>query len=170
MSAEEKEMTVGKILLSQFNSSWKMLHQAIEKVPEDLWSKPGNNWTYSMNTYHIIETADFYSRPWEGLTAEGMEWGKRAGINWESESKTTIDERVSRITKEDLLVYLEEIIYRISELLESLAENELLERDSFHHHITVLEKLLYLLRHNMHHIGELNKTLRDSESERIKWC
>lgn len=148
--------TIGLLLSRQFSSSWKMLHQAIENAPDIYWLKWDNDWSFSWNIYHIIETADYYKRS----TPKGMEWGKKAG------GKT----KKTKITKEQLLVYLEEVEYQISDLLEKSSDEDLLGTDEFDDgHLVILEKLLYLLRHNMHHIGELNKALRDWECERIKW-
>jgi hypothetical protein len=157
-------LTIGNELVKQFNSNWNMLRQAIDKAPIELWSETGE-WSYSWNVYHIIETAAFYNRD----TPEGMEWGKKAGISWENDSESTIIEKKSEITKEGLIIYLEETKNRISSKLKSLKDPEWLKKDDFAWFDSIMEKYLYSLRHDMHHIGELNKTLRDRECERIKW-
>jgi uncharacterized damage-inducible protein DinB len=143
-----------------------MLRQAITNISEREWSKRKKEWSFSHTIYHIIETADFYI----GNTPEGMEWGKRAGYSWENDNEEVILKRISSLTKEYLLEYLDEIEIEVSQFLEESSEQDLFSTDEFDHgNLLIIKKLLYLLRHNMHHIGELNKVLRDTDSTRIKW-
>jgi uncharacterized damage-inducible protein DinB len=124
------------------------------------------DWSFSSTVYHIIETADFYI----GNTPEGMEWGKRAGFSWEEDDEETISTRLSSLTKAYLIDYLNEIENEISHFLEESTEQDLFSTDEFDDgNLLIIKKMLYLLRHNMHHIGELNKTLRDCGSRRINW-
>ena len=44
-----------------------------------------------------------------------------------------------------------------------------MKKDDFGWFESIFEKLVYLLRHNAHHIGELARTLREWDCERIKW-
>jgi len=166
MSTENQGKRIGVILSREFQNSWSMLREAIENITEEFWQTSENDWSYSWNIYHIIETAEFYSRN----TPQGMEWGKRANINWEIDSEEEINNKKSQITKEFLLQYLEEVEKRISDILINSTDDEFFNTDEFDQgNLFVLEKLIYLLRHNMHHIGELNKVLRDSNNERISW-
>jgi uncharacterized damage-inducible protein DinB len=143
-----------------------MLRQAITNIPEREWSNRKKDWSFSHTIYHIIETADFYI----GDTPEGMEWGKRAGYSWENDNEEVILKRISSLTKEYLLEYLDEIEIEVSQFLEESSEQDLFSTDEFDHgNLLIIKKLLYLLRHNMHHIGELNKVLRGTDSTRIKW-
>jgi len=166
MSTENQGKRIGVILSKEFQNSWSMLRQAIENITEEFWQTTVNDWSYSWNIYHIIETAEFYSRN----TPQGMEWGKRANINWEIDSEDEINNKKSKVTKGFLLQYLEEVEKRISDILINSTDDEFFNTDGFDQgNLFVFEKLIYLLRHNMHHIGELNKVLRDSNNERISW-
>ncbi|MFQ5976553.1 MAG: hypothetical protein ACE5OZ_00300 [Candidatus Heimdallarchaeota archaeon] len=78
-------------------------------------------------------------------------------------------EKIAKIRKECCMNYLEEMENRLVDILASATKSELLEKDGFPWFSSKFEKLLYLLRHNMHHIGELNKALRDDDGVRIKW-
>ena len=64
---------------------------------------------------------------------------------------------------------MKEIEKRITEIFDSEDDLELLNKDNFHWFQSIYEKYLYLLRHDMHHIGELNKALRDWKCTRISW-
>lgn len=143
-----------------------MLYQAVQNASETLWLKNINEWSFSWVSYHIIETADFYSRD----TPNGMEWGKYTGINWKTDTEKEILEKKSSITKQSLLSYLEAIESRITQVLELRSESELFSKDGFEEFFpSILEKFLYLLRHDTYHLGELSKALRDHECKRLKW-
>jgi len=141
-----------------------MLNQAIEKSTDSLWSA-GGEWMYSMNVYHIIETVEFYGKN----SPKDMEWGKRAGINWKEDSQQEIAKKKSMITKEQMKDYLDDIKLWFSGILAGSSGAVLFEKDDFSWFNSKLEKYIYSLRHSMHHIGELNKTLRDNDLERIEW-
>ncbi|MFX0125147.1 MAG: DinB family protein [Candidatus Hodarchaeota archaeon] len=167
MNTERQEQRIGPILSKEFQKSWNILRQAIENISEDYWITIVNGWSFSWTIYHLIETAEFYSRS----TPLGMEWGKRIGINWKLDSEDEINDKKSKITKETLLIYLKEIEKKISDLLNNTNDNDLFNTDGFDNgNLYFIEKALYLLRHNMHHIGELNKALRDVNCQRISWC
>ena len=152
--------TINDGLVRQFTSSWKMLRQAIEKVPDDHWFKGTKNWVFARGVFHIIQTADFYLQN----TPEGFDWKKRLGnLDWETSDPEAFP------SKDEQLTYLNEIETQISSVLQTMKDVELLDKDGFHWFNSILEKFIYLLRHNMHHIGELGQMLREWEFDKIKW-
>ncbi len=165
MKKIKSEMSFRFVLLKQFESKWKMLRDAVDKCPEEKWHEGEGDWIYSWSVYHIIETADFYSRN----NPESMTWGIKTGINWDIDSKDEIISKKSKITKSFLNNYLEEIELRISRSLSETKDKDLLLKDDFRWFDSVYEKLVYLLRHNSFHIGELAQKLRNWRSERLKW-
>ncbi|MHA1408680.1 MAG: DinB family protein [Candidatus Heimdallarchaeaceae archaeon] len=156
---------LGQFLLRQFQGSWRMLRAAIESVPEEQWHDGKDQWLFSWTVYHIIETADYYSRSYK----EGMKWGKVADIDWENDREEEIEEKQKKVTKELVLAYLAEIEPIIERDLKETTDEDFLKKDGFSWFHSKYEKLIYLLRHSTHHIGELAKTLRDWDCERIKW-
>ncbi|MHA2247250.1 MAG: DinB family protein [Candidatus Hodarchaeales archaeon] len=158
---------VGIYLFNEFERSWGMLKQAIKNIDSEYWSKMNNDWSFVGTVLHIIETADYYRRN----DPKEMEWGKKVEINWETDTEEIRNKRVSNISKEDLLNYLEETENLLSNELKVLENDDFLKEDGFTFQglESVLHKLIHLLRHTMHHIGELNKTLRDIECKRINW-
>ncbi|MCG3222691.1 MAG: DinB family protein [Candidatus Heimdallarchaeota archaeon] len=165
MIKEVKETAFRDALLGQFKGKWIMLREAIDKCSNEKFHDGIGEWTYSWTTYHIIETAEFYIRD----THEGMIWGSRAGFDWKEDSKEKIKTKKTEITKEFLLEYLKEIEESIIEFLKENSDENLLKKDEFHWFNNIYEKLVYLLRHNSFHLGELAKTLREWECKRIKW-
>jgi len=165
MDEEKEKPTISEILKDQFQDKWRILKQAIEKIPEDKIHDGKSDWIYSWNIYHIIETADFYIRD----NHEDMEWGKKADIDWDKDSKERIEEKKPKINKEFLLKYMGEIEKKINNILENSSDEDLMNKDGFYWFDSILGKLIYLLRHNHHHIGELAHALREWDCERIRW-
>jgi len=152
-------------LLGQFERKWIMLKDAIEKCPDQYWNEAEDEWTFSWISFHIIETANFYSKS----NPDEMVWGKKAGINYEDNTEEEIIERKSKITKIFLLDYSKEIEQRISNFLLTINDIDLLKSDDFPWFKSIYEKLIYLLRHNSYHLGELALILRVSEGENLEW-
>ena len=167
MSNKESDNRITRSMLKQFNRKWNMLNQAIEKYPEEDWLKDEGEWTYSYIIFHILETAKFYL----ANSPDEMVWGERVGIDWETDSKEKIAKAKSEISKEFLLEYLEELKENTLILLEKISSEKLMDQDGFHKFgfESVLEKLIYLIRHTSVHLGELSKTLRDKGYERMIW-
>jgi len=165
MTDKEVENFLSKALLRQYEGKWDMLKQAIEKYPNELWGEDKGDWTYSWTIHHIIETTEYYI----ANSPESMKWGKRVGIDWDNDSKESIIRKKAGISKTFLLEYLEEMKNKVNSFLKESNENDMMEKDEFHWFHSIFEKLVYLLRHNTLHLGELSKTLRDNGFERMKW-
>ena len=152
-------------LLNQFESSWKMLRAALENIPDERWHDGTGDWHFSYNAYHIVETMDFYIHD----NPEMMKWGGKAGYHWEK-GVDVEKEILPKITKDIVVTYLDEMEKKVSKALSSMDMETLNTKDGFHWFNSVFEKLVYLLRHNMHHIGELSKTLRDWNCLHVNWA
>ncbi|MBD3190589.1 MAG: hypothetical protein GF308_08090 [Candidatus Heimdallarchaeota archaeon] len=139
-----------------------MLRQAIEKVPENYWFKEKNDWNFAKNVHHILETAEYYL----GDSPEGFNWGKL--LQTEKENKLSPEDVYP--SKKTLLGYLEKMEKRTVVVLQTITDKELSLADGFQKYLpSIFEKLIYLLRHNGHHLGELTRMLREWDCERVKW-
>jgi uncharacterized damage-inducible protein DinB len=156
--------TIIEGLHRQFMSSFKMLRNAIENVPEEKWHNGGEGWFFSLTAYHIVETLDFYLRK----SPDGMKWGGQAGYDWEK-SKDIETDVLPNITKKIVSAYLDEVEERLTEIFSSLDTSNLNSKDDFPWFSSMFEKLIYVLRHSMQHTGELSKTLRDLQCKRVEW-
>ena len=100
---------------------------------------------------------------------DALKWGGKAGFEWED--GIDIKKKVlPKLTKDLVKSYLTETWEKLNSLLSSLTIQDLQETDGFHWFGSIFEKLVYLLRHNMHHVGELSRTLRDWDCKPVKWC
>ena len=161
-----KVSSFGLQLLNQFNRKWTMLQEAIENCPDELWYKGGDEWIFSWIVYHIIETANFYSKD----NPDEMTWGVISQIDWDNDSEEDIKKKKEKnITKEIMEEYADTIKQQINEILSNTTDEHLLRKDDFHWFNSIYEKYIYLLRHNMFHLGELAQLLRFTKCERIKW-
>jgi len=166
-----------KSLVKQFESSWLMLRQCIEYIPDEKWAvgikkidrpwsetKGENIWYYSDRVYHVIQTVEFYTND----DPKAMKWGGRiGGIEWKKESPEVT---ASRIKKEDMFAYLEETEMKLRKKLMSFSESDLFETDGFSDYLdSRLTKFLYTMRHSMWHIGELSRAHREFDCKRISW-
>jgi hypothetical protein len=148
---------INAVLADQFTSVWSMLEKTIDNIPEEKWHQGVGEWFFSLTAYHVIETAEFYIRE----SPEGMKWGGRAEFQWKKVRK--IEEDVlPKITRSLVSDYLKDVKAQLETTLERLTDEGMLSSDGFEKHLsTRLEKFIYLLRHCGHHIGELNRSLRE---------
>ncbi|MHA2396195.1 MAG: hypothetical protein ACXAC0_05775 [Candidatus Thorarchaeota archaeon] len=171
------ENRIVKNLVKQFESSWLMLRQCIENVPDDKWSvglkiidkpwaeaKGENIWYYSDRVYHIIQTVEYYTND----DPKTMKWGGRiGGIEWRKESPEVT---ASRIKKDDMIEYIEETEKKLRKKLMSFSESDLFDSDGFSEwQDSRFAKFLYTMRHSMWHIGELSRAHREYDCKRISW-
>ncbi len=152
---------IGQNLLSQFESTWKMLRKAIERCPEEKWELTENSWTFSTIVYHIIETQEFYLRS----SPKGMEWNKLLKL---MRIKTKNDELLF-LSKSTLFENLRTIEEQMTNYFGNITLDELLKKDDFEWFDSLFHKFLYLLRHNAHHLGELGRMLREWNAPRMEW-
>ena len=132
-------------LIRQYARSWKMVEEAIGSFSAEEWKTGDVDYlTPSRLAYHIIETAEFYS----GETADGFSFGHRFGCDWEGAEPDDLP------AQDAILLYLADVRGRVENWLR---ESDLLAVDPAFEWTggCVLDRVLYLLRHNHHHVGEL---------------
>ena len=157
--------SIKDVLLSQYQNCWEKTKLAIENASDEVWSFLKDEWCFAWNAYHVIEGMDFYSRK----TPKGMEWGIRAGIDWNKDDKETVAEKYKSITKDLVREYLKDLTEKVNQNLIETSDNDFLQPGEFKWFKSRLERHLYSIRHAEFHIGELNKSLRDFGNKRIKW-
>jgi len=150
---------VVKSITRQFVSAWDMARQAIYNIPDEDWKATHGEWCFATVAFHIVETVDFCSQG----SAEGFEWGGRFDV-----TKKGGYEPRNMPSKKELLDYLDEMEKRTAKVL-TAPEIPLEQKDGFPWFHSVLEKLLYALRHTMFHTGELALALRTWEFKKLKW-
>ena len=139
-----------------------MYRDAINEIPEEHWRSGDVDYLIpARQVYHVIEAAEFYSRD----TPARFNFGHRFGADWEGAKPEQLP------TKQQAMVYLEEIQKRVDSWLRGIGDSDLLSEDTEYlwKGTSFLDRALYLLQHNRQHIGEINAELRRRGLPRIKW-
>lgn len=156
---------IGEVLAKQYESVWSMLEKTIANTPDDRWHQGVGEWFFSLTVYHVIETAEFYTLN----DPKEMTWGARAGFQWNDVKKIETDV-LPKITIDLITSYLKDVKANLEKRLHSFTEEEYHKGDGFENHLkTRFEKFIYLLRHCGHHIGELNRALREWNCTYSHW-
>jgi len=154
--------SIGNGLADQFERMWLMLREAISNCGDGEWKRDAGHWFLipSRLAYHIIETVDFYSRE----SPPEMEWARRFGVDWETREAEKLPGR------EPMLDYLEEIRASLGGKLRSMSDEALLADQAFPWTgATVLERMIYTLRHSMFHLGQIQAELRRRGLKGADW-
>lgn len=143
--------TTGDALANQFDRAWEMLRAVFRRIPDDRWRADADRrLTPARWALHIVETVDSYM----GTSMDDFPWGQRF-CDWEGGATDELP------TREKLLDYLEEVAAKLDEQLRGLTDEEAAAESPFvWTGSALLGHWLYVLRHTMHHTGELNMLLR----------
>jgi hypothetical protein len=123
-----------------------MFEEAVRAFSADEWRIADVVYlTPARTAYHIVETAEFYSSE----TPDGFPWAHRFGYDWEADVGT------KRLPTQDaILSYLADVRPKVEAWLNSA---DLSASDAAFPWTggSLLDRALYLLRHNHHHVGEM---------------
>jgi uncharacterized damage-inducible protein DinB len=153
---------IGNGLADQFDRMWMMLREAIDNCPDAEWKHGAGHWFLipSRLAYHTIETVDSYRRE----SPQAMDWAGRFGVDWETKEAEKLPDR------EPMLDYLEEIRGSLGGMLRSMSDEDLLAGHAFPWTgATVLERMIYTLRHSMFHLGQIQAELRRRGMKGAEW-
>ncbi len=144
----------------QFGASIDMLENAITLCPIEHWDTDRKFW---YNAYHCLFFLDYY------LTMEPKNFSPPSPFTL-SEFGDEMPDRV--YTKKELLDYLQSSRNKCHQLIASLTKEKLIERwvnVSGTMNYSVLEILLYNMRHVQHHAAQLNLLLRQGINNAPGW-
>lgn len=145
---------VTDVLIEQFARTWEVLREIVDTFPESEWRKGDSSYLIMARmAYHIVFAADMYSTR---LSYEEYKPKRNFTLDWE---RATPEELPSQ---GDIKTFIAKTQQRVEGWLQDLAEDGLLAEEK-HYAWTgsrVLSRAVYVLRHNHHHLGELNSELR----------
>jgi hypothetical protein len=149
------------VLWRQFGAAIDMLENAVRACPDKLWGDRERNPQYWALVFDVLFFLDYYlSDTYDGFAPPepfGMTEMDPAGI---------LPERV--YTKDEMLAYLE---HGRAKLAGVLARPEIFDTSRRFGSVdgTVLEGLLYTMRHVQHHTDQLNLLLRQEIDDAPLW-
>ena len=146
---------------TQFGASLDMLENAIAMCPDEHWDTVLEFWYTS---YHCLFWTDYY------LTTEPSKFEPPAPFTF-SEFDPTGKLPDRTYTKLELLSYLEYCRQKANQLIEELVDvNKLNDRwINEYKNFSLLEILIYNIRHIQHHSAQLNLLLRQTINNAPSW-
>lgn len=154
-------------LISQYGSALKMLINAINQCPDNLWADFNYNSPYWQITYHTLHFTALYLSKNE--LAFSPPANHRPGIHQLGTLSLTqnSDALQSGYSKSEPQEYT---IQTINSLEQKIDEHNLAEPSGFEWlTMNKLELHLYNLRHLQHHIGQLIERLHQNGIKGISW-
>lgn len=147
-------------LWQQFGASITMLENSVNACPDALWDGKQQFW---YNVYHCLFFLEYY------LTLAPANFTPPAPFTL-SEFEDTKPERV--YTKQELLVYLKANRQKCYFLINGLTEEQATSywiNASKTMQYSIIEILLYNMRHVQHHTAQLNQLLRQNINHAPDW-
>jgi hypothetical protein len=147
-------------LWKQFGASIDMLENAIRECPNELWDTDTKFW---YNAYHTLFYLDYY------LTREPEKFLPPSPFTLsEFDPSGVMPDRV--YSKEELLKYLQMSRDKCHTLIAGLTDEIANKRwINKYRSYSILEILLYNMRHVQHHAAQLNLLLRQGINKAPKW-
>jgi len=151
---------IADALQNQFDRTWQMLRCSIERLTDEQWrTAPNERMIPARWAFHAIRSVDGYAgESRESFTPVGLE-----DISWEAASEALPSRQV-------ILEYLEKAAEKMRARISSLSEEELLGPTGFPWTgESILEQMIYTLRHAQYHLGELAAALRYHGADEAEW-
>lgn len=152
--------TIKESLWEQFGASITMLENAIIACPSAHWNTDAKFWYTS---YHTLFFMDFY------LSMDAKSFSPPAPFSL-SEFEDRMPERV--YSKEEVLDYLQFCRNKCFQFIDGLTQQSMADRwrnESGSMDYSLVEILLYNMRHVQHHAAQLNLQLRQTINDAPLW-
>ncbi|MCB9365811.1 MAG: DinB family protein [Calditrichaeota bacterium] len=155
-------------LYAQFGATLDMLENAISACPEEVWSNgeiisEQTWWEFWYLTSHTLFWTDFYLSDSIENFAPPAPFGTE-----ERDPAGVLPPRV--YSKQELLTYLEYDREKMLKVFRSLTGEKMGERFIVgKKDFSIVEKLMYTMRHIQHHTAQLNLLLRQAGHEPPRW-
>jgi hypothetical protein len=156
-----------KEIISQYKAAFKMLLDAVNKCPDNLWDNNEYGDAYWRIVYHTLFSTSVYLSP---SITKFKPWAKHKK-NYNSLGTIARDNTPIIIensySKDELTEYLESIVNICEKSLKGMLPDE--ESGFEWLPMNKIELHLYNIRHIQHHIGQLVDRLHQSGIKGINW-
>ncbi len=153
-------VSINDAIWAQFGASLEMLENAINICPDEHWNTDLNFWYTS---YHCIFWTDYF------LTTEPKNF--EPPVPFTFSEFDPLGKKPDRVyTKIELLTYIAHCRQKANKLITGLTTETLNDRwINAYKNYSLLEILLYNLRHIQHHSAQLNLLLRQTINNAPTW-
>jgi hypothetical protein len=154
------DASLKEILWKQFGAAIDMLENALVACPNELWNTTSEFWYIA---YHTLFYLDYY------LTDEPENFSPPSPFTLsELDPAGIMPDRV--YSKEELLLYLRSGRNKCHDLIAGLTDEGTTKRwVNEYRNYSILEILLYNMRHVQHHAAQLNLLLRQGINDAPGW-
>ncbi len=150
---------INESIWRQFGASIDMLENAINLCPEEFWDTEKKFWYIS---YHCLFWLDYY------LTLDPPNFKPPLPFNLSEFENGVLPDRT--YSKKELISYLGYSRKKCQSLISSMTDGIANSRwNNSKKDFTVLEILLYNMRHVQHHTAQLNLLMRQEINDAPKW-
>ena len=151
--------TIGEVMARQYDRVWGSFRDAISKFSDAQWRTSDCDWLTPIRlAYHVVETAEFYSR-------ESPKSAKET-LNWDEGPVEQL------LAQQQLLEYIDRVQPMVREWLMCCDDKTFLSPEIEFPWTgeTRLDHAVYSLRHMQHHLGQINAELRRRGLPRGEWA
>jgi uncharacterized damage-inducible protein DinB len=151
------------ILGRQLGAAADMLENAITACPDELWDDGSGPYAFWCVAFHALFWLDLYL----GGSVEGYAPPAPFALD-ELDPAGRVAERP--YTRGELRDYLGHCRRHLADVIGSLTADAAARRCRFRWgEVSYAELLLYNLRHVQHHVGQLNRTIREATGRAPRW-
>jgi len=147
-------MTILPILYRQLTPGLEMLSDIIQQCPDELWDQ-AEAWESPawQQLLHILMGMEYWMQL-SGSEYRPPDFGKSINYNLGEPSDNSL-------TKEEMMAYFEEIMQVVNNFFEQMDDQRILSVSLISKDWTNLDIVAEMIRHNQHHIGQLNNALKN---------
>jgi hypothetical protein len=152
-------MSIAIALSKQFDRGWRMIDTTVAAFSEVAWRTAGRDYLCPARlAYHIAGTVEYYVGDDSDIA-----WSHRCNADWKELDAAKLPSQV------ETTEHLHEARQKMHDWIENRDDESILGPLTNHRHCgqTKLEFALYILRHTLHHHGEMNalSVLEGAESD-----
>ena len=161
-----------RVLKSQYHAALAMLHESLERCPDDVWIRTDHVNAFWQVAYHTLFFAHLYLqpneaafKPWEHHQSQVQHEDGLAGTHDPTSTLPLIPQPYSRA---EVLAYWNVCDGLVDDAVDSLNLNDSSSGFSWYK-VSKLEHQIISIRHIQHHTAQLADRLRSAADVGIKW-
>lgn len=168
----ESENPLVKALHAQFYRTYRMWKEELSKIPSRDWHKSTDDYLHpSRQVIHTLQAIDCYTSNKDAFRYNWKQFFPLCQEPINPFEREWIEKAINLPGKKESLELLEQWWQKFFAYLKTLNDQDLVKPNKLHRHTghTLFEKLIYILRHTQHHLGEINTDLRLRNLNRVDW-